>query len=144
MELVWIATMAAAIGGVLVLGYKIEQAVTALRRRIDQERRQANATPRLVPLSALPLAAAGEAPAPPVRFVDVRRVGVSHADNRISPDAPYALAFLDEDGDGVLVSSREGPEEPEVTARRIRGGRTSESLADWEVAAVDDALRSLN
>ena len=136
--------MAAAVGGILVLGYKIEQAVAALRRRLDRERQRAAATPRLVPLSVLPGAAAGEAAAPSVQLVDVRRVGVGYADDRIGQDAPYALALLDEDGDGVLISSREGPEQPEVKARPIRRGRTSESLAGWEIAAVDDALRSPN
>ena len=75
MDYVLIAVLAAGIGAVLVLAYKIEQAVRALQRRFERER--AARSDELVPLSSIEAAATGDAPDPNVQLVDVSRIGLS-------------------------------------------------------------------
>ncbi len=142
MDYVLIATLLTAIGGVLVLGHHLSRVVERMQRQLGQARAQKTQDPaaRLVPLSTLPDLATGTATTDPVQLVDVRRVGLSPQEETLQADAPYAMALLDERGDGVLVVSDEDNGEPHITARRVRRGRTSERLSDLEAAALNDAL----
>ena len=142
MDYVLIATLLTAIGGVLVLGHHLSRVVERMQRQLGQARAQEtqDSAALLVPLSTLPDLANGSTTAEPVKLVDVRRVGLSPQDETLQPDAPYAMALLDEQGDGVLVMADEGNGEAHIISRRVRRGRTTEPLSDLETAALNDAL----
>ena len=142
MDYVLIATLLTAIGGVLVLGHHLSRVVERMQRQLGQVRAEEipETSARLVPLSTLPDLATDSTTAGPVQLVDVRRVGLSPQDETLQPDAPYAMALLDERGDGVLVVTDEGKGEAHITSRRVRRGRTTERLSELEAAALNDAL----
>ncbi len=79
-----------------------------------------------------------------MHLVDVTRIGSSDFATDESETTVYAMAFLDEAGDGVLTTTRDAVDPTDLITRQIRGGCMNESLTAWEIAAVDDAIRSTN
>jgi hypothetical protein len=64
------------------------------------------------------------------------------------PDAgghlSYSAAFLDEAGDGVVLSAINGRSETRSYAKPVRGGRSEHNLSDEERAAISMALGATN
>ena len=64
------------------------------------------------------------------------------------PDAgghlSYSAAFLDEAGDGVVLSTINGRSETRSYAKPVRGGRSDHNLSDEERAAIAMAMGSTN
>jgi Protein of unknown function (DUF4446) len=52
----------------------------------------------------------------------------------------YSAAFLDEAGDGVVLSTINGRSETRSYAKPVRGGRSDHSLSDEEQAAIAAAM----
>jgi hypothetical protein len=64
------------------------------------------------------------------------------------PDAgghlSYSAAFLDEAGDGVVLSTINGRSETRSYAKPVRGGRSDHNLSDEERAAIAMAMGATN
>jgi hypothetical protein len=64
------------------------------------------------------------------------------------PDAgghlSYSAAFLDEAGDGVVLSTINGRSETRSYAKPVRGGRSEHNLSDEERAAIAMAMGATN
>ena len=64
------------------------------------------------------------------------------------PDAvgqlSYSAAFLDEAGDGVVLSTISGRSETRSYAKPVRGGRSEHSLSDEERTAIAMAMGATN
>jgi Protein of unknown function (DUF4446) len=64
------------------------------------------------------------------------------------PDAgghlSYSAAFLDEAGDGVVLSTINGRTETRSYAKPVRGGRSDHSLSEEELAAIRLAMGATN
>ena len=64
------------------------------------------------------------------------------------PDAgghlSYSAAFLDEAGDGVVLSTINGRAETRSYAKPVRGGRSDHNLSDEERAAIAMAMGAAN
>jgi Protein of unknown function (DUF4446) len=64
------------------------------------------------------------------------------------PDAvghlSYSAAFLDEAGDGVVLSAINGRSETRSYAKPVRGGRSDHSLSDEERTAIAMAMGATN
>jgi hypothetical protein len=64
------------------------------------------------------------------------------------PDAgghlSYSAAFLDEAGDGVVLSAINGRSETRSYAKPVRGGRSEHNLSDEERAAISMAMGATN
>jgi hypothetical protein len=64
------------------------------------------------------------------------------------PDAgghlSYSVAFLDEAGDGVVLSAINGRSETRSYAKPVRGGRSEHNLSDEERAAISMAMGATN
>ncbi|HXP14688.1 MAG TPA: DUF4446 family protein, partial [Actinomycetes bacterium] len=64
------------------------------------------------------------------------------------PDAAgqlsYSAAFLDEAGDGVVLSTINGRSEARSYAKPVRGGRSDHSLSDEERTAIAMAMGATN
>ena len=56
----------------------------------------------------------------------------------------YSAAFLDEAGDGVVLSTLNGRAETRSYAKPVRGGRSDHHLSDEERAAIAMALGATN
>jgi Protein of unknown function (DUF4446) len=56
----------------------------------------------------------------------------------------YSAAFLDEAGDGVVLSTINGRSETRSYAKPVRGGRSEHSLSDEERAAIAMAMGATN
>jgi hypothetical protein len=56
----------------------------------------------------------------------------------------YSAAFLDEAGDGVVLSTINGRSETRSYAKPVRGGRSDHNLSDEERAAIAMAMGSTN
>jgi len=55
----------------------------------------------------------------------------------------YSAAFLDEAGDGVVLSAINGRSETRSYAKAVRGGRSDHNLSDEERAAIAMAMNHL-
>jgi hypothetical protein len=56
----------------------------------------------------------------------------------------YSAAFLDEAGDGVVLSAINGRSETRSYAKPVRGGRSDHNLSDEERAAIAMAMGATN
>jgi hypothetical protein len=56
----------------------------------------------------------------------------------------YSAAFLDEAGDGVVLSTINGRSETRSYAKPVRGGRSDHNLSDEERAAIAMAMGATN
>ena len=56
----------------------------------------------------------------------------------------YSAAFLDEAGDGVVLSTINGRSETRSYAKPVRGGRSDHNLSDEERAAIAMAMGAAN
>jgi Protein of unknown function (DUF4446) len=56
----------------------------------------------------------------------------------------YSAAFLDEAGDGVVLSTINGRSETRSYAKPVRGGRSEHNLSDEERAAIAMAMGATN
>ncbi len=122
MDYVLISVVAVGLGAVLAVGYHLEQHVRRLHARIDAHRLQDDRRP-------FP---------PRGRAVDVSAVAVESAGLGSSTIGGDALALVDENGDGVVMTSRDG----DAIARTVSGWRPATGGSPVERAAIIDALNS--
>jgi Protein of unknown function (DUF4446) len=76
----------------------------------------------------------------------VGTVGLTRYDafGDVSGQLSYSAAFLDEAGDGVVLSTINGRAETRSYAKPVRGGRSDHNLSDEERAAITLAMGATN
>jgi hypothetical protein len=76
----------------------------------------------------------------------VGTVGLTHYDAFLDAGGhlSYSAAFLDEAGDGVVLSTINGRSETRSYAKPVRGGRSEHNLSDEERAAIAMAMGATN
>jgi hypothetical protein len=79
-------------------------------------------------------------------FDEVGTVGLTRYDafDDAGGQLSYSAAFLDEAGDGVVLSTLNGRAETRSYAKPVRGGRSEHHLSDEERAAIAMAMGATN
>jgi hypothetical protein len=72
----------------------------------------------------------------------IQKVGVIRFNpfNDTGGDQSFAIALLDADGNGVVLSSLHGRADTRVFAKQVQAGRSKHALSDEEQAAIRKAL----